>query len=158
MHAHYLQRSIEAESRKDSIERGKSFLKTKGIKDCDTIAVRGVSGITIGSVVAYLRKKGLAVVRKDLANNHSGNRVESPDDVSKYVIVDDFVSSGETVYRIVAAMKRAHPTSECIGIYLYGRKEQPYTSAALVNELLANYRGTYPELAKQIDEEKQNNV
>jgi hypothetical protein len=42
---------------------------------------------------------------------------------TKYVIIDDFVSSGETVKRIVEKMRRNAHGCECVGFYGYHHEE-----------------------------------
>jgi len=63
--------------------------------DYDTIAVRGVSGLTVGSILAHMLQKHLIIVRKDGESSH-GKPVEGVVN-SRYIIVDDFEVSGNTV-------------------------------------------------------------
>jgi adenine/guanine phosphoribosyltransferase-like PRPP-binding protein len=79
----------------------------------DFIAIRGVSGALIGIPVADAFDKPICVVRKP-ESCHSGFCTEGYTS-GKYVIIDDLISSGETIDRI----KEALPQSELIGIYLY---------------------------------------
>lgn len=65
----------------------------------DSIVVRGVSGMLVGSPVAYRMKLPLVVVRKS-DGNHSGQSVEGYANVKNYVVIDDFVSSGDTINEI----------------------------------------------------------
>jgi orotate phosphoribosyltransferase len=64
----------------------------------DAIAVRGVSGITIGSIVASRMRKQLIVVRKDGDGSHADTRVEGIilGRDFKFVFIDDLICSGET--------------------------------------------------------------
>jgi len=74
------------------------------------IVVRGVSGITMGSIVAHKMKKGLIVVRKT-EKAHSDYNVEglpcygnSP--YYNGIIVDDCVDSGKTVIEILKSIHK----------------------------------------------------
>lgn len=67
----------------------------------DTIAVRGMSGALIGPILAYVLNKHLIVIRKDGENTHSSYKVEGNVNARKVLIVDDFVSTGETVQEII---------------------------------------------------------
>jgi len=83
----------------------------------DTIVFRGFSGAVVGPVVALRLKKPWALVRKAGDNTHSSHHVEG--DVSgDYVIIDDFVATGETVKHIVSKC----PDGRCVGAYFYDCK------------------------------------
>lgn len=76
----------------------------------DFIAVRGVSGMSIGYAAAALYDIPIVVCRKG-EQAHTSQQVHG--DVKRagrYVIVDDFVSSGETVNTIDMMVRRA-----CLG-------------------------------------------
>lgn len=71
--------------------------------DFNGIVVTGLSGITIGSIVAYFMDKTLTIIRKPHEECH-GNTVEGPIP-RKYIILDDFISSGDTIIRIMSQLK-----------------------------------------------------
>jgi adenine/guanine phosphoribosyltransferase-like PRPP-binding protein len=98
----------------------------------DAIAMRGVSGMAVGFPVCALTGISPVIVRKKGENTHSYCSVECPDDfnntkyitigeegelygVKNYVIIDDFVCSGETVTAIIDSLRDA----KCVGIILY---------------------------------------
>jgi len=116
MHAEYLGQVFDKPQRANVIIAAQSVLKEF---DYDCIAVRGTSGLVIGSVLAHLDDKNLAVVRKDAKDSHSKLLLESPQDVRRYIFIDDFISSGKTLYAVVAAMKAGHPDAICVGAYTY---------------------------------------
>lgn len=61
------------------------------------IVVRGSSGTTFGSILAYKLDATLLIVRKDGDNRHARERVSGNAlDVDKWIWVDDFLSSGST--------------------------------------------------------------
>ncbi len=116
MHSAYIKPTIDATARCNAVKDTLSALEKE---DFDCIAVRGSSGLSIGSVVAYVLGKNLALIRKDLESSHTSRKVETPDSVSRFVIVDDFTSSGETLCHIYSEMKTNHPNAICVGYVAY---------------------------------------
>ena len=86
----------------------------------DIIACRGVSGLLFSSLLAYKMRKGLAVVRKREHTSHSCCKVEGhlPTQGEKWIIVDDFISSGSTVAEIITKLGKG-AISGFQGAYLY---------------------------------------
>ena len=83
----------------------------------DAIAFRGLSGAVVAPMVALALKKTLIAVRK---NRSHGIKVCGDLGAQSYLIIDDFISSGETVRKIVTSIERAsldEPT--CVGAVLY---------------------------------------
>lgn len=114
-HAYYLENALRPYLREEPLNWLVSKLERV---DFDGIAVRGMSGITIGSMLADRMKKELILVRKDEDNlNHSPQRVEMANSVKSYIIVDDLTGSGTTVGTIHAKLKAQGLV--CRGIYLY---------------------------------------
>lgn len=96
----------------------------------DAIAFRGVSGMSIGFPVAERLSLTPIVVRKSIRNSHGYHIVETfeeiptaKEQVLRYLIIDDFISTGKTVCAIVKEinifMKYLHKTRICVGILLY---------------------------------------
>lgn len=85
----------------------------------DAIAFTGHSGSLIAPAVAYEMGKGLIVVKKNLG--HSSYRVEGAVFAAKYVILDDFISSGDTIRRIARTLRKNDYAkyAELVGIYEY---------------------------------------
>jgi hypothetical protein len=105
----------------------------------DTIAVRGVSGILVGSAVAIALNKHLIVVRKEGDDSHSGVTCEGHLTARRYVIVDDFVSSGKTVNTITTeiaqwqnlhrnTLNEIYPNAICYGGAMYFQYTDAETS------------------------------
>jgi adenine/guanine phosphoribosyltransferase-like PRPP-binding protein len=89
----------------------------------DAIAVRGMSGATVGSILAHLLGKDLIIVRKPNVSDHSIESVEGPlsrDPLARYLIVDDFEVSGETIRAIKEAIGKQ---AAYVGYYLYREEE-----------------------------------
>jgi len=85
-------------------------------KNFDSIAFRGMSGAIIAPIIATKLKKNLIMVRKREATSHSVSRVEGFSKSKRYVIVDDFVESGETAANIYYEVKDFAPKAECVGL------------------------------------------
>lgn len=83
----------------------------------DAIAFRGSSGCAMGYPLAYLTGISPLYIRKPQEICHGSETAEGPGkDIRRYVIVDDFISSGATVRAILRAL---HP-AKCAAILLYG--------------------------------------
>jgi hypothetical protein len=84
----------------------------------DVLACRGISGALVGSGISLLTGKPLIIVRKEAENRHSNLAVEGvmgPDFIH-YLIVDDFICSGETAQAIIRAMHIDRPLMKCLGV------------------------------------------
>lgn len=116
----YLQPGLSSYDHKKLIEdAAKKIKKDKAIT---AIAVSGISGCTIGTLVSFLSKKPLIVVRKGEKRNSSFD-VESvleKEQKGSYIVVDDLISSGNTMRRIVEYIKKAHPNMRPSHFWLYG--------------------------------------
>jgi len=113
--------------------------KLAGI-DCDTIAVCGASGMLAVSVVDERPDVDVILVRKKEDSTHSKLPVEGVRG-REYVIIDDLVSSGDTITHIVDSIKEFSPHSQCVGVLLYhpSRRNSPtynvYTGESLTSFL-----------------------
>lgn len=108
--------------------------------DAEIVVARGLSGIVIVTSMAALFNTPFAIVRKANEQRHSTNLVEiSGSEYQKYtnwIVVDDFISSGETMHEIAYAMEReltrddqayqAYLCGVCKGIVLYGYRRDDY--------------------------------
>jgi len=119
MHAEYLH-AINVNKRKRSVDFVLEEIKTKGI-EFDTIAVRGFSGTSVGSMVAYLLDKPLCYIRKKEELCCSCNRVEFDDNdkIGRFLIIDDLIDSGNTATQIIKSVMEHDSEAECVGSVLY---------------------------------------
>jgi orotate phosphoribosyltransferase len=128
IHSDYIHASLHPQRRADKIKAAVEALQSI---EFDAIAVRGMSGAIIGGAIAHALGKPIILVRKHKYNeesHHSCMQVEGPlhwNPRARYVIVDDFVSSGLTFRRIQAEIDGA---AECVGAYLY--RDEEYTAFA----------------------------
>lgn len=93
----------------------KAVNKLKTVK-FHTVVFRGFSGSIIGPTVALQLGKSWALVRKPNDSSHSVKTIEGALD-GDYIIIDDFVSTGDTISDIVRNCK----PNKCVGVYFYDR-------------------------------------
>jgi adenine/guanine phosphoribosyltransferase-like PRPP-binding protein len=84
----------------------------------DTIVVRGFSGALVGPPVALVMGKRWALVRKPNDGSHSCHRIEGRVE-GNYVIVDDFIESGNTITEIVETVHNYCSQAHCLGVACY---------------------------------------
>lgn len=95
----------------------------------DSIAFSGYSGCAMAYPVGMLTGIPLICVRKDKENSHAATLVEGGKDRDhqKYLIIDDFVSSGTTIKRIMDEISKRDESQrqvmqrkcKCVGVLLY---------------------------------------
>ncbi len=122
----YLSSVLAVDSLADIVKRTVKVLKPH-VSFFDSIACRGMSGTLVAPAVALALKKDLIIVRKE--SSHSVYKVEGAFHKEAYVIVDDFVSSGNTIVQIINEIKKAESKHlppncvdcmKCYGVALYG--------------------------------------
>jgi hypothetical protein len=94
----------------------------------DMIAVRGVSGMVIGAIVAERLGANLIVIRKPGESTHSSYPYAGEFVGNSYVIIDDFIDTGDTVKQILAVMQhesdrrvvKGNLPLSCMGFVGYG--------------------------------------
>ena len=128
-HSSYLYRAL---SNPKAMEKSVRFV-CKSLRDqinnglcVDAIVCRGISGAVIAAPVSLRLKTNLSVVRKTTTDSHCESDCLVEGIIKQkhnYVIVDDLICSGQTVYDIIQAMDNE---SQCMayfqGIVLYGGK------------------------------------
>jgi adenine/guanine phosphoribosyltransferase-like PRPP-binding protein len=128
----YFDEVLDSQKRKNQVQKAIEILS---LFEFSHIVVRGISGITMGSVLAYALNKHLIVLRKTKKDSHTDTLVEDPhyenenwSNQFKYLIVDDFVCSGETVTAILEDMKNhTDGEAECIGFWGYTKEWETKT-------------------------------
>ena len=96
-----------------------------------SVVVHGNSGVSCGFAALMLSPHAdfnIVLLRKDNDNSH-GSPIEGPEGhfLERYLILDDFVSTGTTMNRIrdkiIMLHKQSNPAEaapECVGVVLYG--------------------------------------
>ncbi len=123
----YLKAFFDLEKRKKLIDISVNLL-LPFVNQFEAIVVRGVSGISVGSILAHLLDKPLVIIRKD-ESAHSNLKYEGPTDFSKYLIVDDFYSTGDTLRKIKEQVSIVNPEATCSYVYFYLGLCLSYTTA-----------------------------
>lgn len=114
--AGHLERGLNPDLRRMTVE---NVIRVLRHYDFDAIAFTGLSGSLIVPTVAMLMNKTLLAVRKDNDKCHSGRLVEGDYNARRYIIVDDMISSGDTLRSIVDKISSAVPNAHCLGSLEY---------------------------------------
>ena len=85
----------------------------------DTIVCRGKSGMLAAGYLAAVMAKNIVIIRKSVANSHATGLVEYWEYPDRYIIVDDFISSGATMMNITRKMDKLFPGTKLVSIALY---------------------------------------
>lgn len=105
-HGGYIRPVFETDVLRKNVAKAVKILKRY---EFDSIAFRGMSGALIAPILALRLNKTLIMVRKENDGSHfnlySGSLVEGDKAARSYVVVDDFVSTGETLYQIIKEIK-----------------------------------------------------
>ena len=115
---------VRLQSTVDAIITKLKAMWAEGVR-FDALAFRGMSGAGVAYPVSYATGIPVVCVRKASDNSH-GSEVESSDneEIEKYLIIDDFISSGETIWNIIVGMNKTiyftyEKAPKCAGILLY---------------------------------------
>ena len=120
-----------AEVRKRAEHAARAINKMMDETGATSVVVHGNSGVSCGFAALMLSHADFNIVllRKDNDNSH-GAPIEGPEGhrLGRYLILDDFVSTGATMNRIRDKIATLHHqqggrpeyTPECVGIVLYG--------------------------------------
>lgn len=90
----------------------------------DAIAIRGVSGMAVGFPISLLLKIPLINVRKP-GLSHYLDEVEGTISSKRYLIIDDFIESGNTINHIRKVIRSNLGTkTKAVGIFLYAANRE----------------------------------
>lgn len=120
-HVKYLQKLFDPLTFEKTVDKLISIVEpTYRSHEIDAIAFTGISGSGIGFPVALLTGIPMMCVRKAGIDSHNRECYieRSHDDIKTYVILDDLMSSGRTVTRIMD-IAREELDAKCVGILLY---------------------------------------
>jgi len=118
----YLQSALNPDSVKLFMKTAPSFVQQFNF---EAIAFRGMSGALLAPILAYKTGKTLLMVRKPKQEDapqhmdHSMYRVEGDRATKRYLILDDFMCSGNTIWSIVQEIRGWAPDARCIGVLFY---------------------------------------
>jgi adenine/guanine phosphoribosyltransferase-like PRPP-binding protein len=115
-HASYLTKVFNYKEQSKAIRTLKEILNKKNLK-FDGFVVMGVSGITMGSILARSLRKELAIIRKPNDGSHSYYLMENLKAGHTYVFLDDLIASGTTYYIVKQNVK--DKGAKLLGALLY---------------------------------------
>jgi len=136
---------MEIERRVEAVK--KCFHLTNNL-DFDAYAGRGISGISMASILAYMQNKQLMIVRKPNEKSH-GQPFEGFVGCN-YIIVDDFIDCGataETILNTISSFYHYDGYSKCIGFLQYHKEVRFLTKELLDQKLneLKSYREMFTD-------------
>lgn len=125
MESQYLYRALIPNQRRKILRDMTKELR-RHEKKFETIVCTGLSGTLIAPSLADRLKKSLVVLRKGESSH--GVDIEWTSDnppIRNFIIVDDVVSTGETVQRILEEIRAHWPKATCKGILLWRNVRDP---------------------------------
>ena len=119
--ATHLESVFNISARNKIVKRITKLIRESELKQAEFIAVSGISGLVIGSIVAQKLEKQLVVIRKRGEITHSGHVVEGINLAhTKYIIIDDLCDTGTTLNWIRDNLEiNSKLTLYCVGLILY---------------------------------------
>jgi len=93
----------------------------------DGIAFTGVSGAALGYILGYHLGLPLICIRRQGDGAHYIGALEGCVSAKRYMIVDDFISSGDTVRRIMRTIKTNCYDSKCAAMMMFNQSERRKT-------------------------------
>lgn len=99
------------------VDKGVDMLEGR---DFDTLVGTGFSGAVVVPALALALGKGFVLVRKESDDSHHGRGRLLGTLGSRWVFVDDFISSGSTRDRVMAKINDCSVDTVNVGAYLYG--------------------------------------
>ncbi len=98
--------------------------RLKAAHDFDTIAFCGMSGAAMAFLLSHQLRVPLLCVRKKNESSHyrsqmSSTLIEGNLDCQRYLLLDDFISSGDTVNHIIDSISKEVPGAKCVAMLMY---------------------------------------
>lgn len=117
IHSSYIGHVFNPQRLDEIIEGSLSVLRPKAHL-FEAIAFRGLSGSLVAPIIAFHLKKSMIAVRKE--PSHSGYKAEGSD-CTGYLIVDDFASSGTTIWEIIKQIRVAGIQGNPVAVFFWAR-------------------------------------
>lgn len=96
--------------------------RVASLPEHDTLIGTGLSGSLAVALIGHSHEILFAVLRKEEAHSHS-SRIFEGRIGTRWLFVDDFISSGKTKRRVLEKMKYHHPDVKYVGTWTYSRDE-----------------------------------
>jgi len=146
-----------------SIKLGRALL---GKYQYDAIAFQGNSGSALAYILGYVLQIPLINIRKEREDSHfrrCKGQFEGYLATQKYLIVDDFYSTGDTVKRIISEIKKSCPDSKCVAMLMYSQVAEMrifYSTCTFVNMPLDGDQGipSYSSLREEWTVDFEDNI
>lgn len=87
--------------------------------EVDSIIFTGHSGAALAYPVSAQTGIPLVLLRKDGESSHATSNLEGMGDFRRCLAIDDFISSGETLKRLIAKVKAADKDCKVVAAILY---------------------------------------
>jgi orotate phosphoribosyltransferase len=116
----YITSVFEPAAQKVVVKELCRLLRDKKFKNVNCIVGCGLSGTPLASIVAHKLGKMLTIIRKG-EKAHTSFEIEGipVHDNMRYVIIDDLISSGDTIKRINNVIHKEVYDAEFVGLLLY---------------------------------------
>jgi len=109
----------------------KAVCDLRKIKDeFDSIACCGSSGLMVVPQIAELLNKNIILIRKKNEKRYSNFAIEGAKPF-RYIILDDLICSGNTVWYIQRTISNEYRKTICVGLYCYIPEECAYNTTNL---------------------------
>ena len=121
--SHYLFNLFDKDNRNKLLKNTVEKIRNWDI-EFDTICFTGHSGSLIVPEIATSLNKPFTLIRKN-ENHHSYYQIEGEYNFNKYLIIDDFIDTGNTILRIFNTinacpdLKFSHFDRKLVGIFTY---------------------------------------
>jgi hypothetical protein len=114
------------------------------------IVCRGMSGASLAFPISYNTDIPVVYVRKQHESEHCSRLLVGDGWIEDYIIVDDDIASGKTIFSMLDTIKRAHasqwlplgvepgPLPECKGIFLLNQRRSTRFNLSNVATNVAN--------------------
>jgi hypothetical protein len=124
----------------------------------DFLAVTGMSGVLVGSPLAIRLHRPLVVLRKehDACHSLSGDLINRREAFGRYLIIDDFISSG-TTYRRLREFFDVEDTglaarTRYAGVYLYSGQTLSWDDDGIVTYKPELSQGVYVDAYAKVED------
>jgi len=119
-HSCYLRAVFDIHSARITVDEvHRTIIKNLAKEGEAIIAVCGNSGVGIGYPLMHKYGWPILVVRKPKESSHGYIMEGTRTEMKKYIILDDFFSTGSTVLHIISTLKDGCSDLKCIGAVFY---------------------------------------
>jgi adenine/guanine phosphoribosyltransferase-like PRPP-binding protein len=93
----------------------------------EAIAFSGVSGASLGYILGYTLGVPLMCIRKPRERAHYYGTLEGCTSARRYMIVDDFIATGDTVRNIMETITKECNDSVCVVMMMFNQDDRQRT-------------------------------